>query len=119
MGRKTFDSLPDGPLPGRENIVITANPAFAPPGVVVVSTLGQALAHCAGQSRVFIIGGARVFADALPLATGIILSVLDQAVDGDIRFPEFDPLVFQETSRHRYSGGSQPFTVLTYRRVRP
>jgi dihydrofolate reductase len=118
MGRKTFESLPDGPLPGRENIVITRNPDFTPPGAVVVPTLGHALEHCAGQSRVFIIGGAQVFREALPLATGIILSVLDQAVDGDTFFPAFDPHTFQEIAHERFTG-SQPFTVITYRRVRP
>ena len=117
MGRKTFDSLPDGPLPGRENIVLSRNPAFAPAGVVVVPTLERALEHCAGQSKVFIIGGAQVFKEALPLATGIILSILDQAVDGDTHFPAFDPRIFQETRRERHTGGSQPFTVITYRRV--
>jgi len=118
MGRKTFDSLPNGPLPGRENIVLSRNPVFAPPGVVVAPTLGHALAHCAGQPRVFVIGGAQVFQEALPLATGIILSVLDQAVAGDTFFPAFDPQIFQETTRERHVG-SQPFTVFTYRRVGP
>lgn len=118
MGRKTFDSLPHGALPGRENIVLSRNPAFAPPGVVVVPSLARALAHCAGQPRVFVIGGAQVFEEALPLATGIILSVLDRAVAGDTSFPPIDPRLFEETGRERHHG-SQPFTVHTYRRVRP
>ncbi|MBB5348145.1 dihydrofolate reductase [Desulfoprunum benzoelyticum] len=118
MGRRTFDSLSNGALPGRENIVLSRNPDFAPPGVVVVPTLERALAHCAGQPRVFIIGGAQIFRKALSLATGIILSVIDQVVDGDTFFPEFDPQIFQETTREQHLG-SQPFTVITYHRVNP
>ena len=118
MGRRTFAALPDGPLPGRENIVLSRNPDFAPPGVVVVPTLERALAHCAGHPRVFVIGGAQIFREALPQATGIILSVLDQVVAGDTFFPAFDPQIFQETARQRHPG-SQPFPVITYRRVSP
>lgn len=118
MGRRTFDSLSNGALPGRENIVLSRNPDFAPPGVVVVPTLERALAHCAGHPRVFVIGGAQIFREALPLATGIILSVLDHTVDGDTFFPTFDPQIFQETARERHPG-RQPFTVITYRRVSP
>ena len=118
MGRRTFDSLSNGALPGRENIVLSRNPDFAPPGVVVVPTLERALAHCAGYPRVFVIGGAQIFREALPLATGIVLSVLDQVVAGDTFFPAFDPQIFQEKARERHPG-AQPFTVITYRRVSP
>jgi len=67
---------------------------------------------------VFVIGGAQIFREALPLATGIVLSVLDQVVAGDTFFPAFDPQIFRETARERHPG-SQPFTVITYRRVSP
>lgn len=115
MGRKTYTAL-TGPLPGRENIVLSRDPHFHPPGVKVAGTLSQALAGCAGQTRVFVIGGAQVFKEALPLATGIILSVLDREVEGDTSFPEFDQAVFQEVHRERHAG-SDPFTVITYRRT--
>ena len=115
MGRRTFNALP-GPLPGRENIVLSRDPRFQHPGVTIARSLQEALEHCSGQPRVFIIGGAQVFRESLPLATGIILSVLDRKVAGDASFPEIDPLVFQETARQRHTG-REPFTVITYRRI--
>lgn len=115
MGRKTFNALP-GPLPGRENIVLSRDPRFQPPGATIAGSLQEALEHCSGQPKVFIIGGAQVFRESLPLATGIILSVLDREVAGDVSFPEIDPHIFQETERKRHSG-REPFTVITYRRI--
>lgn len=115
MGRKTFNALP-GPLPGRENIVLSRNPDFHPEGITITQTLKQALERCAGQPRVYIIGGAQVFREAIPLATGIILSILEREVDGDTSFPEFNTDMFQETSRERHAG-SEPFTVIRYRRI--
>ncbi|KAB2890882.1 MAG: dihydrofolate reductase [Desulfobulbaceae bacterium] len=115
MGRKTFNALP-GPLPGRENIVLSRDPRFQHPGVTIARSLQEALEHCSGHPRVFIIGGAQVFRESLPLATGIILSVLDRKVAGDASFPEIDPHVFQETARQRHTG-REPFTVITYHRI--
>lgn len=115
MGRTTFASLP-GPLPGRENIVLSRNPAFMPSGVITAATLGEALDHCRGRATVFIIGGAQVFQEAMPIATGIILSVLDKKVQGDAYFPEIDSGRFRVIREDRHSGPS-PFTVMTYRRL--
>jgi dihydrofolate reductase len=115
MGRKTFKALA-GPLAGRENIVLSRDPQFHPPGVVVAGTLKEALHHCTGKARVFIIGGAQVFKESLSLATGIILSVLEREVEGDASFPEFDQDIFQEVHRETHMG-PDPFTVITYRRI--
>lgn len=115
MGRKTFTSLP-GPLPGRLNIVLSRDLAFAPAGAVRALTLGEALGLCHGCGTVFIIGGTQIFTLALPLATGIILSVLDRDVNGDAFFPEFSQSRFQEISRARHEGSTEAFTVIRYRR---
>lgn len=115
MGRKTFTSLP-GPLPGRENIVLSRNPSFAPSGVSIAVTLTEALDRCQGQETVFVIGGAQVFSEAMPFATGIILSTLEQEVDGDTCFPEFSLDVFRATTQKHYTG-VDPFTVTIYRRI--
>ena len=90
MGRRTFASLP-GPLPGRMNIILSRNPAFAPPGTVTAASLKEGLDLCRGRAKVFIIGGSQLFSEAMPLATGIILSVLDREVAGDTCFPEIQP----------------------------
>ena len=73
MGRKTWDSL-GRPLPGRSNIVISRNPDFAAPGATVVPTLEAALAACGEVEQAFVIGGAQIYAQALPLAQRIPVS---------------------------------------------
>lgn len=117
MGRRTFASLP-GPLPGRMNIILSRNPAFAPPGTVTAASLKEGLDLCRGRAKVFIIGGSQLFSEAMPLATGIILSVLDRKVAGDTCFPEISPDLFRETARERHIG-TEPFTVIRYHRLLP
>ena len=114
MGRTTFESLPF-PLPGRRNIVLSRNPSFQPEGAEMVSTLEKALELCNGANIVFVIGGAQVFSVAMPVATGILLSVLDRTVDGDATFPEINPLEFREISKIRHTG-TEDFNVITYQR---
>lgn len=116
MGRKTYESL-SGPLPGRKNIVISRNPDYCPDGTENAGSLEQALDLCQGKQQVFILGGEQIFTLALPLATTIILSVLDREVDGDTYFPEFSAAEFEETGRERHDAG-EPFTVIMYKRVR-
>ncbi len=116
MGRKTFASL-SAPLTGRENIVLSRDPSFAPSGATRAATFEEALQLCRGKKMVFVIGGEQIFALAMPLATGLILSVLDHEVDGDAFFPEFSCAEFQEISRKRQVGAEASFTVITYRRT--
>jgi len=111
MGSNTFRSLGRA-LPGRRNIVISRDPFFAAAGGEIAPSLTSALARCEG--RVFVIGGGRVFVEAIPLADGIILSVLDDNYDGDCVFPEIPP-AFREISRQRHET-ALPFTVFRYRR---
>lgn len=115
MGRKTFASLP-APLTGRENIVLSRDPSFAPSGATRAATFKEALELCGGGKLVFVIGGEQIFTLAMPLATGLIISVLDHEVDGDAFFPEFSCTEFQEISRKRHAG-TEAFTVITYRRT--
>jgi len=111
MGSNTFRSL-GGALPGRRNIVISRDPAFAVPGGETAPSLGEALALC--QGKVFVIGGGRIFAEAISLADGIIVSILDDNYEGDCVFPEIPP-VFREIGRERHET-AMPFTVLRYQR---
>src|SRR5438105_9959905 len=73
MGRKTWESL-GRPLPGRENIVISRSAGYDAPGAAVASSLGAALAFCMEESVAFVIGGEAIFADALPVAAGLVLT---------------------------------------------
>jgi dihydrofolate reductase len=117
MGRKTHESV-GRPLPGRTTIVISRDTNRCFPGCTTVQGLNQALDLCAGCEKVFIAGGAQVYAQALPLTDTIILSVLDQEVDGDTFFPPVPANEFTETTRIAVSGPI-PYTRITYQRTRP
>ena len=104
MGRKTWDSLPKKPLPGRENIVVTRDASFRADGAVVVHALGDALAREADE--ICIIGGAEIYAQALPHATRIHLTEVHGDIDGDTRMPGFDPGAWRETAREDHESYS-------------
>ena len=101
MGRKTWDSLPPRfrPLPGRRNIVVTRNPDWQAPGAEVAASPAAALALAGAVERVFVIGGADLYAAALPLADELLLTELDADFDGDTRFPAWDRSTFAEVER--------------------
>jgi dihydrofolate reductase len=86
MGRRTWESI-GGPLPGRENVIVTRNPDFTAEGCIVARSLAAALAGSALPPPVFVIGGAELYAEALPLADEIHLTEIDAEFDGDTRMP--------------------------------
>jgi dihydrofolate reductase len=92
MGRNTWESLPERfrPLPGRRNIVVTARPGYVTHGAEVVASVGEALAVL-GDSDVWVIGGSRLYAAALPLAHRLEVTDVDVSVDGDTWAPEIGP----------------------------
>ena len=90
MGRKTYESI-GRPLPGRTNIVITRQEAFAADGTVVVHDLQEAFGACGDAEEVFVLGGAEVFREAMPLADRIHLTVVQARIQGDTFFPEISP----------------------------
>ncbi|MDR1099550.1 MAG: dihydrofolate reductase [Treponema sp.] len=98
MGRKTWESLPRRPLPGRVNIIISASMKEAPEGVRVCSSLPAAIALCAGAPRVFICGGASIYREALQYATRLELTLIPGQYEGDAFFPDIDPEIWEKTS---------------------
>lgn len=98
MGRKTFESI-GRPLPGRTNIVITRQPDFRAEGVVVVHSLAEALALAADDDRIFVVGGAEIYRQALPQADRIYLTIIHQDFEGDTFWFDLDRMVWRETSR--------------------
>ncbi len=115
MGRKTFDSLA-APLPGRRHIILSRDPNYAPRGGEHAPSLAAALNLCGPVDKVFVIGGAQVFSQALAVATTIILTMIEREIAGDVTFPEFPERDFIVTDRKHYPAGKEPFTVVTYRR---
>jgi len=102
MGRRTWESFAK-PLPDREHIVISRRPGFAAPGASVASSLEGAIALCAGEPVVFVIGGAGIFAAALPLADGLVLTEIDRDYEGDTRFPDWDRKAWRASQKETHT----------------
>jgi dihydrofolate reductase len=102
MGRRTFESIGQA-LPGRRNLVLTRGAAGLPPGVEAVDSLAAALALCAGQSELCVIGGAAVYAAALPRATRLELTRVHGAIDGNVYFPAFEAADWRELARSEHA----------------
>ena len=122
MGRRTWDSLPDRfrPLPGRRNLVVTRSPDWRADGAERAASLEEALHLAADAAEVFVIGGAELYAAALPLADELRMTEIDADVQGDTFFPPYDAAEFEETSRERLvSETGVPFSFVTYVRRRP
>lgn len=117
MGRRTWESL-KGPLPGRENIVVTSNPGYQASGAAVATSLEAAIAMCAGESVVFVIGGTQLFAESLPIADGMVLTEIQRDYAGDTRFPDWDRSQWIEQQRepHTAADGTRFDYVLYERR---
>lgn len=123
MGRATWDSLPVRfrPLPGRRNIVLSRQPGWQAEGADAVATLDDALALVQDAPRAFVIGGAQVYALALPQADELLLTEIERTVDGDTYFPAWPRDQFDEVARERHHAAPPhdfDFSFVTYRRRR-
>ena len=104
MGRKTWDSLPPKfrPLTGRLNVVVTRQPHWQANGAEVAHSIEQACCLCPQDSTAFVIGGAEIYAKALPLACAAVVTEIDAVFEGDAFAPVFDSN-WQEVSRERHT----------------
>ncbi|MDQ6628977.1 MAG: dihydrofolate reductase [Pseudomonadota bacterium] len=117
MGRKTWQSI-GRPLPGRRNIVLTRDPAWRAEGAEAAGSLEDALGRCAEAARVFVIGGAEVFAQALPHADRLELTEIAAEVDADTFFPAWDRALFEETARQpQRTADALDYAFVTYNRT--
>ena len=121
MGRKTYESLPKGALPNRRNIVLTRQQGVSYPGTEVYSSLDEALSKCARDEKVYIMGGAQVYAQALPMADELEITLVnDTPALADTFFPEFgSDESWHLINREDHSPDEKnpyPYTFLTYRR---
>jgi dihydrofolate reductase len=122
MGRKTWDSLPPRfrPLPGRRNIVVTRQPQWQAPGAERAATLDAALALVAGDDKVFVIGGAELYREALARADELVLTEIARDVEGDVHFPPWDRQQFHEVARESHRAAPPDdfdFAFVTYKRI--
>ncbi|MDX1435022.1 MAG: dihydrofolate reductase [Gammaproteobacteria bacterium] len=119
MGRRTHESIGKA-LPGRENIVLSRDSAYRAEGCTVKESLEAALAHTARAPEVMIIGGADVFAEALPIAERIYLTILYARFAGDTRFPDYDASEWREIEREDFpaaDGAPCPYSFITLERI--
>jgi len=120
MGRKTFESIGKA-LPNRRNIVVSRNAEYIAPGAEVVGSLESALNLVHDQKEIFVIGGAQLFTQALPLAQKMYITYIDLRVEGDTFFPEWDHAQWHEISRKFFNLTPEfPYTYafVDYERVR-
>ncbi len=104
MGRKTYASLPHGALPGRRNIVLSRTITELP-GCEVYRSLEEGLSHVSNEEEVFVMGGASVYREALPLATRLYITLVDQEPEAaDTFFPNFDENEWKRTKQERHQG---------------
>lgn len=119
MGRKTWESLP-GLLPGRPHIVVSRDPGYVAEGAQVAHSLEAAIRLAAGNAdEVMVIGGAHLYAQALPLADRLCLTLVDAEPEGDAWFPEFDQADWQLESREDHPADERnryAYSFLSYRR---
>lgn len=116
MGRKTFESI-GRPLPKRRNIVITRNPDWKHEGAETASSLQEAV-KLASEEEVFVIGGAQIFAEALPHTQRLIVTEIDKAFECDTFFPQIDSSQWKEASRetHHSKANGFDFSYVVYER---
>lgn len=105
MGRKTWESFPRRPLPGRTNIVITRDAGYVAQGAAVAHSLDAALARAMAENppAISIAGGAEIYAQALSRATRIELTEVHMQAPGDVHMPPFDKSVWRETAREEHA----------------
>ena len=121
MGRRTWESLPKRPLPGRTNIVLSRDQSFEAQGALVCETLSEAVqiareqAADDGVDEVCVIGGAALFEAALPKTRRLYVTEVEADVDGDVHSPTFDEADWTEARREAHPAGEHDEYPFTFR----
>lgn len=115
MGRKTFESI-GRPLPNRRNIVVTRNVEWRADGVETVHSIDEARRLVAGDDKAYVIGGAQVYAQALPLADEVVLTEVMAVYECDAHFPALDAGWRERTREEHVSAAGLPYAFVTYTR---
>jgi dihydrofolate reductase len=99
MGKKTFESLPNGPLKNRKNIVITDMPGEKIEGCTMAYSIDEAIGHCDPDKENFIIGGGSIYQQFLPLANKLYITKVDEVFEANVFFPQVDYDKWTEISK--------------------
>jgi len=123
-GRKNYESIPEKfrPLPNRTNIIITRQRDYPAPGTIVVESIEQALttAKKQNETEAFIIGGGEIFKQTMDIADALYITHIDHSFEGDVFFPEIDPVKWKETGKVFFKADEKnkyDFTIVEYKRA--
>jgi dihydrofolate reductase len=118
MGKKTWESLPRKPLPGRKNIVLTDNPDEVIEGSVTAYSIKDALDKCDGSEEIFVIGGGSIYRQFMPLADRLYITHVHLKASADVYFPVIDPGEWEVIEQESVKNGEQgiPYTCIIYNR---
>jgi len=119
MGRKTWESI-GRPLPGRTSVVVTRQRGYRAPGAVVAHSLDEAVALCGDDEEIFVIGGAELYAQALPRASHLYLTLVEADVEGDTRMPALDSRGWREIASECFAADERhahPYRCSVHERI--
>ncbi len=120
MGRVTWESIPEKfrPLPGRTNVVVSRQTGFSAPGAQVVGSLQDAIDLFPADDVVWLIGGAQLYAQAMPLAQQLVITEIDADYEGDAFAPAIDAAEWKETQRTKHtSAQGLGYSLVTLERI--
>jgi dihydrofolate reductase len=119
MGKKTWESLPRRPLPGRINIVLTDNPNESIENAVTAYSIQDSLNKCNQNEEIFIIGGGSIYRQFMPIADRLFITHVHMKAPADIYFPEIDLNIWEITEKEEFKtdgDNSIPYTYTIYQR---
>lgn len=119
MGKRTWESLPRRPLPGRKNIVLTDDPNERIEFCVTTYSIEDALSKCTKDEEVFIIGGGSVYRQFMPFADKLFITHVHKQAPADIYFPEIDSSIWEVVEKEEFrtnENNSIPYTYTVYER---
>ena len=119
MGKKTWESLPRRPLPGRENIVLTDNPQELIVNSVTAYSIEDALSKCEKGKEIFVIGGGSVYRQFMPLADRLYITHVHRKAPADVFFPRIDSVIWEVIEKKEFEADKNndiPYTYIIYNR---
>jgi len=119
MGKRTWESLPKRPLPGRINVVITDNPGETFEGAVTAYSIEDAIQKCSSEGEVFIIGGGSIYRQFMPIADRLYITHVHKKTQADVYFPVIDPVVWKVVATEEFASDSPnsiPYSYVIYER---
>jgi dihydrofolate reductase len=119
MGKRTWESLPKRPLPGRKNVVITDNPNETFEGAVTAYSIEDAMRKCAGDGEIFIIGGGSIYRQFMPLAGRLYITHVHKKTPADVYFPVIDPEIWEILETQEFLSDTPeaiPYSYVIYQR---